>query len=110
MSVMPLEIIKELQELTNENRRGVEYLKEAEDRLAYAENRLDTEEAHAFLAEEGSVAERTAKAKLSAAEARLARDLAKAEVNRIRMKLRVIESAIMAQATMSKIMQAEMKL
>jgi exonuclease VII small subunit len=107
---MPLEIVKELQELTNENRRGVEYLKEAEDRLAHAEHTLDTEEARAFLAEAGSVAERTAKAKLTAAEARLARDLARAEVNRIRMKLRVIESSIMASATMSKILQAEMKL
>jgi hypothetical protein len=108
--VIPSQIVQELQELTNENRRGVEYLKEAEDRLAHAEHKLDTEEAKSFLAESGSVAERTAKAKLGAAETRLARDLARAEVNRIRTKLRVIESAIMAQATMSKILQAEMKL
>lgn len=108
--MIPSQIIEELGSLVNENRRGIEYLKEAEDRLAHAEHTLDSQEARAFLAEAGSVAERSAKAKLAAGEARLDRDLAKAEVNRIRMKLRVIESAIMAQATMSKIMQAEMKL
>jgi hypothetical protein len=36
--------------------------------------------------------------------------LAKAEVDRVRAKLRMIESAIMAQATAAKMVQAEMKL
>jgi hypothetical protein len=71
---------------------------------------LDTSEASAFLAGTGSVAERQARAKLECAEIRFERDLAKAQVNRVRTKLRVIESALMAQATMSKLMQAEMKL
>lgn len=88
----------------------MEALEQAEIDLANAEHRLDTTEASAFLQASGSVAERNAIARLEAADARLQRDLAKAQVNRIRTKLRVIESAIMAQATMSKIMQAEMKL
>ena len=92
------------------NRKGVEALFEAEEELARAENALDTVEAKVFLAENGSVAERTAKAKLVSADARLERDLARARVSRIKTKLRTIESEIMAQATMSKIMQAEMKL
>ena len=103
-------IVQELYELTQENRKGIEFYAEAMDRLARAEHTLDTVEARAFISGEGSVAERQAKAKLEAAEARLARDLAKAEVDRVRMKLRMIESAIMAQATAAKIMQAEMKL
>ena len=103
-------IVQELYELTQENRKGIEFYAEAMDRLARAEHTLDTVEARAFIGGEGSVAERQAKAKLEAAEARLARDLAKAEVDRVRMKLRMIESAIMAQATAAKIMQAEMKL
>jgi hypothetical protein len=41
---------------------------------------------------------------------RFERDLAKAQVNRMRTKIRQIESELMAQATMSKILQAEMKL
>jgi multidrug efflux pump subunit AcrA (membrane-fusion protein) len=106
----PSQIITELAELTALNRKGVEALFEAEEELAHAEAELDTVEARAFLSAEGSVAERTAKAKLEAAEARLARDIARASVNRVRTKLRTIESELMALATRSKIMQAEMKL
>lgn len=106
----PSHIITELAELTALNRKGVEALFEAEEELAYRENDLDTVEARAFLDAEGSVADRTARAKLVAADARLARDLARASVNRIKTKLRTIESELMAIATRSKIMQAEMKL
>jgi hypothetical protein len=54
--------------------------------------------------------ERQARAKLASADARLERDLAKAQVERVRAKLRMIESSIMAQATAAKMVQAEMKL
>jgi hypothetical protein len=104
------QVIVELQELTAMNRKGVEALYEAEISLARAESDLDKAEAGAFISGSGSVAERQAHAKLACSELRFDRDLAKAQVNRIRMKLRTIESEIMAQATMSKIMQAEMKL
>lgn len=104
------EIVQEIAELTVENRKGVEALFSAESHLADCEKALDTCEASAFLAGAGSVAERQARAKLECSEIRFERDLAKAQVNRVRTKLRVIESALMAQATMSKLMQAEMKL
>ena len=104
------EIVKELYELTQENRKGIEFYAEAMDTLARCENQLDKIEAHAFIGAEGSVADRTAKAKLAAAEARLERDLAKAQVERVRAKLRMIDSSIMAQATAAKMVQAEMKL
>lgn len=107
---MPSEIIKELAELTATNKKGVEVLYEAEVNLARAESDLDKAEANALIQATGSVAERQAAAKIASAELRFQRDLAKAEVNRVRQKLRVIESAIMAQATMSKLIQAEMKL
>jgi len=107
---MASEIIQELSELTAQNKRGVEALYEAEIDLAGAESDLDKAEAHAFISGAGSVAERQAHAKLACSELRFARDVAKAKVNRIKVKLRGIESAIMAQATMSKILQAEMKL
>ena len=102
--------MQELYELTQENRKGIEVYAEAMDRLARAENILDKTEAHAFLDAEGSVAERQARAKLASAEARLARDLAKAQVDRVRMKLKMVENAILAQATAAKMIQAEMKL
>ena len=104
------EIQQALAELTRLNKKGVEALFEAEEELAHAENELDTVEARAFLDSEGSVAERTARAKLISADARLARDLCKASVNRIKTKLKSIESELVAQATLAKIMQAEMKL
>lgn len=103
-------ILRELSELTAMNRKGVEALFEAEEELAHAENELDSVEARAFLDGEGSVAERTARAKLVAADARLARDLARAQVTRIKTKLRVIESEIVAQSTMAKLMAAEARL
>ena len=105
-----LEIQQALAELTQLNKRGVEALFEAEEELAHAENDLDSVEARAFLDAEGSVAERQARAKLVSADARLRRDLAKASVNRIKTKLRSVESELMAQATLAKIMQAEMRL
>lgn len=108
--MIPSDIAKELLELTQVNRQGVEALYDAEANLARAELDLDKTEAGAFIQATGSVAERQAQAKLDAAEARFQRDLAKAQVNRIRTKIRAIESEIMAQATMAKIMQAEMKL
>jgi hypothetical protein len=108
--VIASQIVQELAELTAMNRKGVEALYEAEIGLARAEADLDKAEASAFISGTGSVAEKQAQAKLACSELRFERDLAKAQVNRIRTKLRTIESEIMAQATMSKILQAEMKL
>ena len=99
--MMPSEIITSLAELTALNKKGVEALFAAEQDLA---------ESKAFLTADGSVAERQAKAKIEAAEARLTRDLARAGVSRIKMKLRGIESELMAVATMAKLHQAEMRL
>ena len=78
--------------------------------MPHAENELDTVEARAFLQAEGSVADRTAQAKLASAEIRLQRDLARASVNRIRTKLRTIESALMALATKAKLTGVEARL
>ena len=108
--MMPSEILKGLQELTAMTRKGVEALYEAEVGLAEAELALDKVESQAFLEAQGTVADRQALARLEAADARFERDIAKAKVNRVRTKLKVIESELMAQATMSKMMQAEMKL
>lgn len=107
---MPSQIAKDLLELTQTSKRGVEALYEAEIDLARAESDLDKAEAGAFVSGSGSVAERQAQAKLACAELRFERDVAKAKVNRVRMKIRSIESELMALATAAKVMQAEMKL
>jgi Tfp pilus assembly protein PilX len=99
-----------LQTLTAMTRAGVAALYDAEIKLAEAEHELDTTEARTFIASEGTVADRQALARLESADARLRRDIAKAEVNRIRVKLKGLESAMMANATMAKIMDTESRL
>jgi hypothetical protein len=106
----PSEILRELQELMATQKRATGALYEAEEALARSEHLLDTTEAKSFISHSGSVAEKNALSRLESADARLQRDLAKAQVNRIRTKIRVIESSMMALGTMSKLMQAEMKL
>jgi hypothetical protein len=107
---MVSEVIAEIQELTAVNKKGVEALYEAEIALAKCEADLDKLETQTLLAATGSVAEKQATAKLESVEVRFQRDLAKAVVGRVRAKLRSVESALMAQATMAKLLQAEMKL
>ena len=105
----PLEIARQIAELTAENSRGADALYEAEIRLAEAENELDLVESRAFLKAEGAVAVREALARLESAEARLQRDLRKAEANRIRVKIKGLETAIMASATQAKLIASELK-
>lgn len=104
------EIQRQIAELIQENAKGATALYEAEERLAYAEHTLDTTESKAFISAGGSVADRTQIARLKAAEARLERDLAKAQVNRVRTKIKTIESALMALATQAKLINAEARM
>lgn len=106
----PSEIQKQLAELTAENSKGADALYEAEVKLAHAENELDLVEQKAFIKHQGTVADRTALARLDSADVRLQRDLRRAEVNRIKMKIKSIESAMMAAATQAKLIQSEMRL
>ena len=108
--MLPSQIMSELEELTRLNRKGVDALYEAEENLAKAEHKLDLVEAQAFLESQGTVADRQALARLEAADTRLERDLAKAQLNRVKTKLKIIETEIMTQATRAKMMQAEMRL
>ena len=104
------EIQHQLAELIAENTKGSNALFEAERALAEAEYDLDTAESKAFLKAQGTVADRQALAKLESAEARLQRDLRRAELNRIKVKIKSIESALMALGTQARLIQAETKL
>jgi hypothetical protein len=108
--VNPLEIQQQLAELIAENQRGATALFEAERSLAEAEYDLDLVEQRAFIKAEGTVRDREAIARLEAAKSRLERDLRKAELNRIRQKIKSIETAMMAIGTQAKLMQVESKL
>jgi hypothetical protein len=105
-----LEIQQQLAELIAENQRGATALFEAERSLAEAEYELDTTEQRAFIASSGTVRDREALARLEAAEKRLQRDLRRAEFNRIKVKIKAIETGIMALATQAKLTQAEARI
>ena len=104
------EIQRQISDLIAENQKGSTALYECEKALAEAEYELDTTESKAFIKHEGTVADRTALSRLSAAPVRLERDLRKAELNRVRVKIKSIETALMAMGTQIKLMQSEMKL
>jgi NADPH-dependent 7-cyano-7-deazaguanine reductase QueF-like protein len=108
--MLPSELIQELASLTAENRKGVEALYAAEVALAEAEHDLDLIEQKAFIKAQGTVADRTALSRLEAAESRLQRDLRKAEANRIRMKIKSLDTAIMAVATQAKLIGVETRI
>lgn len=102
--------MQELQRLISLSEKGTSAIYDAEIKLAEAENNLDLIENRAFIKASGSVAERQALAKLDSAQARLERDIAKAELNRVRVKIKSIEQAIMATQTMSKLTELEARL
>lgn len=105
-----LELAQQIAELTRENSKGAEALYTAEIELAEAENELDLIEAKAFIKNQGSVADRQALARLESADARLRRDVAKAKVSRIKVKIKSLESNLVALATQAKLLASEMKL
>lgn len=105
MLIQDLQI--QIAELIQENQKGTNALFEAERALAEAEYELDTVEQKAFIKAQGTVADRNALARLEAADARLRRDLRKAELNRIKTKIKGIETALMALGTQVKLMGVE---
>ena len=104
------EIQRQLAELIAENSRGSTALFEAEKALAEAEYDLDLAEQKAYIKASGTVRDREAIAKLESAELRLARDLRKAELNRIKQKVRALETASMVLATQAKLIGQETRL
>jgi len=108
--MLPSDLIQQLSELTQETKRGHQFLYEAEVALAEAEHALDTVEQTEFIKQSGTVADRTALARLASAENRLQRDLRRAEVNRIKMKVKGLESQLMAVATQAKLIGVEARI
>lgn len=103
----PSTLNKEIAELIQENQRGINAIFEAEKKLQEAEYDLDLVESKAFLGAAGTIADRQAYAKIKSAEKRFERDLARAEYNRIKLKLKAVESALMAAGTQAKLMAVE---
>lgn len=109
MDITPTQIIAELYRIQTEAAKGVGALYDAECKLADCENHYDKTLQLAFLDSQGTVADRTAVSRLKAAEARLAADLAKAEYNRIKLKLKQLELAQMSTQTIARQLETELK-
>jgi len=105
----PGQIVKELQRIQAEASKGVGALYDAEVKLADAENAFEKALQLAFMNAEGTVADRTAVSRLQAADARLQADLAKAEHNRIKLKLKQLELAQMSTQTIARMLETELK-
>lgn len=102
-------IVSELRHTQTEIQRGIGILYDCEVKLADAENTYDRELQLAFMNAQGTVADRQAVSRLQASDKRLAADLAKAEYNRVKAKLKALEMAQMSIQTQARLLETEIK-
>jgi hypothetical protein len=100
--ITPGHIIQELQRLTAEMDKGSNALYDAECKLADSDAAYDKAVSLAFINNQGTVADRQAVAKLQAVEEKLQADLARAEFNRIKVKMKTLSDQATMMAVMSK--------
>jgi len=100
--ISPSNIIQELQRLTAEMDKGSNALYDAECKMADAEAAYDKAVSLAFLNNQGTVADRQAVARLQAVEEKLKADLARAEFNRVKVKMKTLSDQATMMAVMSK--------
>jgi hypothetical protein len=92
----PDQVIRELNRLQTESAKGIEALYAAEKNLVELDIKHDNAYSKALLKHEGSIALREALARLDSESERFQRDLARVEVNRIKLKLKQISEASVA--------------
>jgi hypothetical protein len=105
----PMGVVAELHRIRAEVQKGIAVLYDTECKLADAENAYERELQLAFINAQGTVADRTAISRLQASEKRLQADLAKAEYNRVKAKLKALETAQMGIQTSARLMETELK-
>ena len=105
----PLTVIAELSHIRAEVQKGISVLYDSECKMADAENAYERELQLSFINAQGTVADRTAISRLQASEKRLAADLARAEWNRVKAKLKALETAQMGIQTSARLMETELK-
>jgi hypothetical protein len=104
-----MQTIQQLQDIATEASKGVKVLYDTECKLADAENKAERALQLGFIESQGTVADRTAISRLQAADARLEADLAKAEYNRVKTKLKQLELAQMSLQTQARLLETELK-
>lgn len=95
-------VILELQRLTAEAAKAPQAIFEAEKKLAECEFAFERASALAYLNAEGTVVDRQSVAKLETGDLRLAADIAKAELNRVRNKAKQLSDAGVLNATIGR--------
>jgi hypothetical protein len=100
--ISPSHIIQELQRLTAEMDKGSNALYDAECKLADADAAYDKAVSLAFINNQGTVADRQAVAKLQSVDEKLKADLARAEFNRVKVKMKTLSDQATMMAVMSK--------
>jgi hypothetical protein len=100
--ISPTHIIQELQRLTAEMDKGSNALYDAECKMADAEAAYDKAVSLAFINNDGTVADRQAVAKLQSIDQKLQADLARAEFNRVKTKMKTLSDQATMMAVMSK--------
>lgn len=99
----PDSIIENLVEIRRQSEAGIRAQYDAEVKLSELELEVDRIEALAIIETNGTATHKQAVAKIKSAEARLAADIARAEYNRIKLKIRHLElaqSSLQTQARM----------
>lgn len=105
----PADVIRELSALRRDAERGVQILADAERKAVELELNLNKQESTIFITAKGSVADRTAIAKIKTAELRLEAEIARIEVNRIKLRLKQITEAQMNVQTQARMVELQWK-
>lgn len=105
----PMDVIAELASIRAQSEKGIAVLADAEIRLVGAELMADRAEALALLDAQGTVVDRQAVAKLASQEQREIAALARAEVNRIKLKLKHLSESMMAVQTSARMVEIQWK-
>lgn len=103
----PDSVIAELVSIKAEAAKGADAQYAAEVKLAEATLAAEKAEALALLNAQGTVVDRQAIARLECEDERLAEALAKAEFNRVRTKMRVLEQAQMSVQTQARLVELQ---
>ena len=100
--ITPDMVIQELQRLMAEAAKAPQAIFEAEKKLAEAEFAAERGFNLSFMNAEGTVADRTALAKLENGQLRLDADIARAELNRVKTKAKHLSDAGVLNATIGR--------
>ena len=100
--ITPADVIAELNRLMSESQKGIQAMYDAEIKVANLDAEYERAWAVATLEATGTALDRQATAKLACIDLKLALDIAKAELTRVKTKLRAIDSASVATSVIAK--------